>query len=67
VSVVIRRDSVATSPGQFGWSGAFDTTWLSDPREQLVAILMAQRMAFGPAPAGIRPDFCTSVYQAIDD
>ncbi|MGH8219104.1 MAG: serine hydrolase domain-containing protein [Steroidobacteraceae bacterium] len=67
VSVVTRRDSVATSPGQFGWSGAFDTTWLSDPREQLVAILMAQRMAFGPSPTGIRPDFCTAVYQAIDD
>lgn len=63
VSVVIRRDSVATSPGQFGWSGAFDTTWITDPREQLVAILMAQRMAFGPSPTGIRPDFCTSVYQ----
>jgi CubicO group peptidase (beta-lactamase class C family) len=67
VSVVIRRDSVATSPGQFGWSGAFDTTWFSDPREQLVAILMTQRLAFGPQPAGIRPDFATSVYQAIDD
>ncbi len=67
VSVVIRRDSVATSPGQFGWSGAFDTTWFSDPREQLVAILMTQRLAFGPAPAGIRPDFATSVYQSIDD
>ncbi|MGH8229555.1 MAG: serine hydrolase domain-containing protein [Steroidobacteraceae bacterium] len=67
VSVVIRRDSIATSPGQFGWSGAFDTTWVTDPREQLVAILMAQRMAFGPSPTGIRPDFCTSVYQAIDD
>ncbi len=67
VSVVIRRDGVATSPGQFGWSGAFDTTWFSDPREQLIAILMTQRLAFGPSPTGIRPDFATSVYQAIDD
>jgi CubicO group peptidase (beta-lactamase class C family) len=67
VSVVIRREGIGTSPGQFGWSGAFDTTWLSDPREQLVAILMTQRLAFGPTPAGIRPDFVTSVYQAIDD
>ncbi len=64
---VIRRDGVATSPGQFGWSGAFDTTWITDPREQLLAVLMAQRMAFGPSPTGIRPDFHTSGYQAIDD
>jgi len=67
VSVVTRRDGIGTSPGQFGWSGAFDTSWLSDPREQLVAILMTQRLAFGPAPTGIRPDFYTSVYQALDD
>ncbi len=67
VSVVLRRDSVGASPGQFGWSGAFDTTWLTDPGEQLVAILMTQRLGFVSAPAGIRPDFNTSVYQAIDD
>ncbi|MGH3429043.1 MAG: serine hydrolase domain-containing protein [Mycobacteriales bacterium] len=68
VSVVTRRASVSASPGQFGWDGAFGTSWRSDPREDLVAILMIQRMGLGPAePAGINPDFLTSVYQAIDD
>lgn len=68
VSVVTKRASVSTSPGQFGWDGAFGTSWRSDPREDLVAILMIQRMGLGPAePAGINPDFLTSVYQAIDD
>jgi CubicO group peptidase (beta-lactamase class C family) len=68
VSMVTKRASVADSPGQFGWGGAFGTTWRSDPREDLVAILMIQRMGLGPAePAGINPDFLVSVYQAIDD
>jgi CubicO group peptidase (beta-lactamase class C family) len=68
VSVVTTRVSGATSPGQFGWDGAFGTTWRTDPREELVAILMIQRMGLGPAePAGINPDFLTSVYQTIDD
>jgi len=67
VSVVLKRDGIAASPGQFGWSGAFGTSWCSDPREELVAILMIQRMGLGPAPAGIGPDFWTCVYQAIDD
>ncbi len=68
VSMVTKRASVASSPGQFGWDGAFGTSWRSDPQEDLVAILMIQRMGLGPAePAGINPDFLTSVYQAIDD
>jgi CubicO group peptidase (beta-lactamase class C family) len=64
---VTRRDGVSTSPGQFGWSGAFGTQWFSDPREQLIGLLMIQRLGLGPTPAGIGPDFSTSVYQAIDD
>ena len=67
VSFVTRRDSIATSPGQFGWGGAFGTAWLSDPREDLVALLMTQCLDFPPRPAGVRADFATAVYQAIDD
>ncbi len=66
VSVVTRRDSIATSPGQFGWGGAFGTSWISDPREDLVAILMTQCMDFPPRPASVRADFLTCVYQAIE-
>ncbi|HTW38409.1 MAG TPA: serine hydrolase domain-containing protein [Steroidobacteraceae bacterium] len=67
VSVVTRRESLATSPGQFGWGGAFGTSWISDPREDLVAILMTQCMDFPPRPTGIRADFLTCVYQALED
>jgi CubicO group peptidase (beta-lactamase class C family) len=67
VSIVTRRDGIGTSPGQFGWGGAFGTSWISDPREHLVAIMMTQCMDFPPRPTGVRVDFLTSVYQAIED
>jgi CubicO group peptidase (beta-lactamase class C family) len=66
MSIVTRRDGVAASPGRYGWDGGFGTSWSSDPVEDLVAILMAQRVAFPPWSA-THLDFLTSVYQAIDD
>jgi CubicO group peptidase (beta-lactamase class C family) len=66
VSVVTRRDDVASVPGRFGWDGGLGTFWTSDPAEDMVTILMTQRAVF-PAPSGIDLDFRTSVYQAIDD
>jgi CubicO group peptidase (beta-lactamase class C family) len=64
VSVIVKRDDVASVPGRFGWDGGFSTSWYSDPAEGLVAILMSQRL---PPSADISVDFWTSVYQAIDD
>ena len=64
VSVITRRDNVAAVPGRFGWEGGFGTAWFSDPKEQLVAILMSQRL---PPAANLYSDFWTLVYQAIDD
>jgi CubicO group peptidase (beta-lactamase class C family) len=66
VCIVTRRDRVAASPGRYGWDGGFGTTWASDPAEDLVAILMTQRVAF-PSTSAVYLDFWTSVYQAIDD
>jgi len=66
VSVITRRDDVASSPGRFGWDGGYGTSWASDPKEDLIAILMTQCLAGSHSP-GIGLDFWTSVYQAIDD
>src|SRR5205807_492868 len=43
VSVVTRRDDIAAVPGRYGWDGGMGTSWYSDPREQMVTILMTQR------------------------
>lgn len=66
VCVVTRRDDVSAVPGRFGWDGGLGTSWFSDPREDLVGVLMTQRLAF-PQFSEIYLDFWTSVYQAIDD
>ena len=64
VSVVTRREDVARSVGTFGWAGGLGTWWYADPAENMVAILLTQRMP--PSPNAFH-DFWTSAYQAIDD
>ena len=39
----------------------------SDPAEEMVAILMTQRLMESPQPPRVFVDFWTSAYQAIDD
>jgi CubicO group peptidase (beta-lactamase class C family) len=54
------------SVGSYGWPGIYGTGWYNDPAEDLITILMIQRL---PAPPGlpILLDFWTAAYQAIDD
>jgi CubicO group peptidase (beta-lactamase class C family) len=65
--VVTRRDDLSAVPGRFGWEGGFGTTAYVDPTEQLVGILLTQRMMTSPVPPPAFVDFWTSAYQAIDD
>ncbi len=67
VSIVTRRDDVAAVPGRFGWDGGLGTSWWSDPKEEMVTILMTQRGWDSPSPPNVCLDFWTSAYQAIDD
>jgi len=67
VSVVTRRDDIAAVPGRYGWDGGLGTSWYSDPREEMVTILMTQCAWTSPSPPDISLDFWTSAYQAIDD
>ena len=66
VSVVTQRDDVWATPGRYGWDGGYGTSWANDPREELSAILMTQRMGF-PTASPVYLDFWTSSYQALDD
>jgi CubicO group peptidase (beta-lactamase class C family) len=67
VSVVTRRDDLADVPGRYGWDGGYGTSWYVDPKEELIGVLLSQRlMDSAEGPVYFR-DFWTSVYQAIDD
>jgi CubicO group peptidase (beta-lactamase class C family) len=67
VSIVTRRDDLAATPGRYGWDGGYGTSWYVDPKEELVGILMTQRVWDSPSPPGVLLDFWTSAYGSIDD
>jgi len=64
MSIITKRDDLWAVPGRFGWDGGLGTSGYSDPTEEMVAILMTQRM---PPSSDLFSDFWTSSYQAIDD
>src|ERR1700730_13440308 len=55
-SMVSRRDGVAAVRGRFGWEGGYGTSWSSDPKEDVVAILMTERAHF-PLFSSVDLDF----------
>ena len=67
MAVATRRVDGATVPGQYGWDGGLGTSWRTDPKEQMVGILLTQRAWESPTPPPVTVDFWTSAYQAIDD
>jgi len=67
MAVVTRRVSMAEPVGQVGWDGGLGTSWRTDPREDMVTILMTSRAWTSPVPPAVTVDFWTSAYQAIDD
>ncbi len=50
------------SAGTFDWAGAASTSFFIDPKEQLIGILMVQKM---PTDFRLMVEFRTAVYQAI--
>ena len=66
VAINTHRSTLAATPGRYGWDGGYGTSWYVDPGEELIGILLTQRVwdAAGPLPTF---DFWTAAYQAIDD
>jgi CubicO group peptidase (beta-lactamase class C family) len=67
VAVSTARDGLGPEPGSYGWIGGFTTAWRNAPTEDVVAILLTQRLMSGPALPAVIADFLTHAYQAIDD
>jgi CubicO group peptidase (beta-lactamase class C family) len=66
-AVVTRRTDLYATPGRFGWDGGYGTSAHLDPVEDMVGVLMTQRMMESPEPPRVFRDFWTSAYQAIND
>ena len=66
-AVVTRRTDIFATPGRFGWDGGYGTSAHLDPAEDMIGILMTQRMMELPTPPKVFRDFWTAAYQAFDD
>ena len=63
VRLDLAKSNQPGSVGQFGWSGAATTHVVMDPKEKLVAILMAQHFPFNEN--NLFADFTTMTYAAL--
>jgi CubicO group peptidase (beta-lactamase class C family) len=66
-AVVTRRTDIFATPGRFGWDGGYGTSAHLDPAEDMIGILMTQRMMESPSPPKVFRDFWTGAYQAFND
>ena len=62
-----RRNDLPATPSRYGWDGGYGTSWWVDPVEEVIGILMTQRLWDEPGCPKVTRDFWTSVYQAIED
>jgi CubicO group peptidase (beta-lactamase class C family) len=67
LGVINRRDDVAAVPGRYGWDGGLGTSWYSDPKEEMLGILLTQKMWSSPSGPEVWSDFWTLAYSSIAD
>ena len=65
VGVLVGENPYGVRKGAFGWNGGFGTSWFNDPAQDLVAILMTQRVFDGPDPPRLHKDFWRGAYAAL--
>ncbi len=51
--------------GAFGWDGGLGTSWLVDPRRDLVVIVLTQRLFESPQPPPVHTDLQDAAYRAL--
>jgi CubicO group peptidase (beta-lactamase class C family) len=67
VSVITRRDGIAAGPGAYGWMGGRGTAWSNDPNEDMVTMLLTQRLMQGPDDTTLWVRFLNLAYAALED
>lgn len=51
--------------GAFGWDGGLGTSWLVDPRQELVVIILTQRLWDTSTPPAVHDDLQDAAYAAL--
>jgi CubicO group peptidase (beta-lactamase class C family) len=57
--------TVGPRRGAFGWDGGLGTSWLVDPRQQLVVIVLTQRLWETSTPPAVHDDLQNAAYACI--
>ena len=65
LSVVTDPSPRGPAEDAIGWNGGAGTSWISDPRRDLTAILLTQREFESPDPPAIHKEFWAAAYQAL--
>lgn len=52
--------------GAFGWDGGLGTSWLVDPKRQLVVIVLTQRLWESSTPPAVHDDLQEAAYAAAN-
>ena len=53
------------SPGAFGWDGGLGTSWLVDPKNDLVVIVLTQRVWETSTPSAVHGDLQAAALAAV--
>ena len=68
VGVQVKRTGLRRTVGSYGWDGGLGSSWVNDPNERLIGVVLTTDAFTGafPPPAVIQ-DFWTCVYASFDD
>lgn len=65
ISMNTAPDDASPEPGRLGWGGGFGTQFIADPSQNLIAILLLQRVISGPDDESVNEAFIRNVYDAL--
>ncbi|HEY7071008.1 MAG TPA: serine hydrolase domain-containing protein [Acidimicrobiales bacterium] len=67
LSVQVARTGPTYSVGSYGWNGGLGSSWMNDPREDLIGVILTDQLFSSPALPPVHQDFWTSAYAALGD
>jgi len=64
IGVHVAANSCGVQAGAYGWDGGFGTSWVNDPAQGLIAILLTQRVFDSPDAPAVHKTFWRGAYAA---
>lgn len=65
LGVQVAANAQGVRPGAYGWNGGFGTSWLNDPAQGLIGILLTQRVFDSPDLPAVHKTFWRDVYATV--